>query len=95
MVTYFLLHDNSVHIILFNLKKIKENYIGQKKKIWVKACKKTILWNTNYDHENKDYTNALIYVHVVLNGVIFPQISYAIIVPYARHLLPVRFFPKY
>ena len=46
------------------------------------------------DRENKDYTNALIYVHVVLNGVIFPQISYDIVL-YTRHLLPVRFFPKY
>ena len=34
------------------------------------------------------------YVHVVLNGVIFRQISYDI-VPYARNFLPVRFFPKY
>ena len=40
---------------------------------------------------HKDYTNALIYVHVVLNGVIFPQISYDIVL-YARHLLPVSFF---
>ena len=39
-------------------------------------------------------SNALIYVLVVLNGVIFPQISYDI-VPYDQHLLPVRFFPKY
>ena len=31
-----------------------------------KACKKTVLWNANYDREDKDYTNALIYVHVVL-----------------------------
>ena len=59
-----------------------------------KSSQKTVLWNTNYDRENKDYTNALIYVHVVLNGVIFPQISYDI-VSYARHLLPVRFFPRY
>ena len=57
-------------------------------------CKKTVLWNVNYDREDKDYTNALIYVHVVLNGAIFPQISYDIVL-YARHLLPVRFFPKW
>ena len=61
--------------------------------MWVKACKKTVLWNANYDRENKDYTNALIYVHVVFNGVIFPQISYDIVL-YARHLLPVRFFSQ-
>ena len=58
------------------------------------SVQKTVLWNANYDREDKDYTNALIYVHVVLNGVIFPQISYDIVL-YARHLLPVRFFPKW
>ena len=36
----------------------------------------------------------LLYVHVVLNGVIFRQISYDI-APYARHFLLVKFFPKY
>ena len=34
------------------------------------------------------------YVHVALNSVMFPQILYHI-VPYARHFLPVKFFPKY
>ena len=34
-----------------------------------------------------------LYVHVILNSVIFPQILY--IVPYAQHFLPVKFFPKY
>ena len=44
------------------------------------SVQKILLWNANYDRENKDYTNALSYVHVVLNGVIFPQISYDIII---------------
>ena len=35
-----------------------------------------------------------LYVHVVLNGVIFEQILYDI-VPYARHFLPVKCFPRY
>ena len=61
--------------------------------IWVKACKKTVLWNANYEREDKDYTNALHYVDVVLNGMIFPQISYDFVL-YARHLLPVRFFSQ-
>ena len=53
----------------------------------MKACKKTVLWNANYDREDKDYTNALIYVHVVLNGVIFPQISYDIVLYFfLKHL---------
>jgi len=33
------------------------------------------------------------YVHVVLNGVICPQILYDIVL-YARHFLLVKFFPK-
>ena len=32
-----------------------------------------------------------VHVHVVLNGVIFPQTLYGIIA-YARHFLPVKFF---
>ena len=42
----------------------------------------------------KTTTLRTLYVHVVLNGVIFRQIAYDI-VPYARHFLPVKFFPKY
>ena len=34
-----------------------------------------------------------LYVHVVLNGVMFPQILYDI-VPYARHFLLVKFFSQ-
>ena len=35
-----------------------------------------------------------LYVHVALNSVMFPQILYDIVL-YARHFLPVKFFPKY
>ena len=42
----------------------------------------------------KTTTIQMLYVHVVLSGVIFRQISNDI-VPYARHILPVKFFPKY
>ena len=42
----------------------------------------------------KTTTIRTLYVHVVLNGVIFPQILYDI-VPYARKFLPVKYFPKY
>ena len=34
-----------------------------------------------------------LYVHVALNSVMFPQILYDI-APYARHFLPVKFFPS-
>ena len=35
-----------------------------------------------------------LYVHVVLNSVMFPQILYDTVL-YARHFLPVKFFPEY
>ena len=36
---------------------------------------KNILWNANYESKNNDYRN----VHTILNGVIFRQISYDIV----------------
>ena len=35
-----------------------------------------------------------LYVHVVSNSVMFPQILYDIVL-YARHFLPAKFFPEY
>ena len=35
-----------------------------------------------------------LYVHVVLNSVMFPQILYDIVL-YARHFLSVKFIPEY
>ena len=78
---YFLLHNNSVHTFLLCLKKCK------------KECIKLLLCEANYHHENNDSTNAF-NVHVALNSVMFPQILYDI-VPYARHFLLDKFFPKY
>ena len=46
---YFLSHNSSVHILLFNLKKIEKNFIGQKKDIGESAQKNS---------ENNVYTNA-------------------------------------
>ena len=45
----------------------------------------------NYDRENNDMRT--LYVHVVSNGVIFPQISFNI-VPYALHFLSIKLFPQ-
>ena len=41
----------------------------------------------------KTVTLRALYVHVVLNSAIFPQILYDIVL-YARYFLPVKFFPK-
>ena len=42
----------------------------------------------------KTTTLRTLYVHVVLNNAMFPQILHDIVL-YARHFLPVKFFPKY
>ena len=55
---YFLLHNNSVHIILLNLKKTKKFY-RKEKKIQAKACMKPLLCDANYDPKSNDSTNAL------------------------------------
>ena len=81
MVTYiFLLHNNSGHIIHFNLTKFKNFYLTEKK-ILVKSGTKPLLWNVNYDRGNNDYTNAL-------NPRCFKWCDYDI-VPCTRHFLPV------
>ena len=88
MATYiFLSQDNSVRNILYNLKKTLSN---RKKDGWKRAKKR---YSGMQIMIAKTTTIPTLYVHVVLNGVIFRQISY--IVPYARHLLPVKFFSKY
>ena len=68
---YFLLHENSVHIILFILKKIKSFYRVEKRYRWKRAQN----WHSGMQiMPAKTTTIRALYVHVVLNGVIFPQI---------------------
>ena len=55
MTSIFLLHDNSVHIILFNLRTKK---LSDGKKDIGKSVHKTVTLGFNYDRENA-YTNAL------------------------------------
>ena len=57
---YFLLHNNSVHIILLNSKKEKiTKKLSEGKKDIGGSVQKTVVWNANYDCENNDCTNAL------------------------------------
>ena len=51
---YFLLHNNSVHTILLNLRKNLKNLSGGKKN-----DTKPLLCEANYDRKNNDSTNAL------------------------------------
>ena len=41
----------------------------------------------------KTMTLQSLYVHAVINSVMFPQLFYDIVL-YARHFLPVKVFPK-
>ena len=60
----------------------------------MKECAKPlpVLCDTNYDRKNNVSTNALRPRR--LNGMIFPQILFDIVL-YARHFLPVKFFCEY
>ena len=70
---YFLLLNNSVHIIFFNLKKFKTFLSEGKKDIGESVQKKKRIM------ECKTTTMRTLYVRVDLNGVIFRQISYDIV----------------
>ena len=59
---YFLLHNNSVHIILLNLKKTLKFY-RKEKKIQAKGVHKTFTLAAK---------TTLLYYHAVLNSVMFP-----------------------
>ena len=48
------MHNNSVHIILRNLKKNNKKFYQKEKKIWVKDCTKSLLCDVNYDRENNN-----------------------------------------
>ena len=50
---YFLLHNNSVHIVLLNLKENSKKLSEGKK---VKECTKALLCDANYDCKNNDST---------------------------------------
>ena len=84
---YFLLLNNSVHIIFLNLKKFKKILLEGKKDIGERV-QKNVLLNANYDRE-------MLYVHVVLNGESFPQISYDIFHLLDTFYLAGFFSPSY
>ena len=76
------------HIILFNLKKIKQILSDRKKRYRWKRAKNR--YSGMQIITAKTTTIRTLYVHVVLNGVIFRQISYNT-VPHALHFLLVKF----
>ena len=87
---HFLFHKNIVHIILLNLEKKIEKFVGRKKRYSRKRA--TNRYSNMQIMTTKTTTLPTFYVHVVLNCVICPQILYDIVL-YARHFLTVKFFP--
>ena len=79
-------------IQFFRSNRILKKVLSDRNKIQVKACKKTFSGMPIMTARTTTI-RTLLYVHVVLNGVIFRQIYD--IAPYARHFLPVKIFPKY
>ena len=54
---FFLTHNNSEHIILFNLKKKSKKFLSDEKKKDIGGSvqkKKNLFWNANYGRENND-----------------------------------------
>ena len=88
---YFLLHKNIVHIILLNLEKKRKKFVGRKKRYSRKRAQNR--YSNMQIMTTKTTTLRTLYVHVVLNCVICPQILYDIAL-YAPHFLLVKFFPK-
>jgi len=87
---YFLLQKNIVHIILFNCLKIQKKFSEGKKKRRKRAPNR---YSNMQIMTRKTTTLRTFYIHVVLNGVICPQILYDIVL-YAQHFLLVKFSPK-
>ena len=75
----FLLHNNIVHIILFNLisKKLKIFIAYRKKERWKRTQNRYCRIQTTM--EKLATTTRMLYVHIILNGVIFLQILYDIV----------------
>ena len=83
---YFLLHKNIVNIILLNLEK---KIVGRKKRYSRKRAQNH--YSNMQIMTKKTTTLRMLYICVVLNCVIRPQILYDVVL-YARHFLPVKFF---
>ena len=66
--------------------------MSEGKKDIAESVRKTVYSNMQI-MTRKTTTLRTLYVHVVLNGVIFPQILYDNVL-YARHFLLVKVFPK-
>ena len=74
---YFLLHNNSVHIVFLNLKENLKNFVGRKKRYRQKSVRNH--YSVMQIMNAKITTLRTLYVHVVSNSVMFPQLLYDIL----------------
>ena len=81
------IHHGLKGFIFKNIKKI----VGRKKRYSRKRAQNR--YSSMKIMTRKTTTLRTLYVHVVLNGVICPQIVYDFVL-YARHFLLIKFFPK-
>ena len=93
MVTYIFYRTIIVCILssLILKNKLRDFYRKEKRYKW-KRAKEPYSGVQIMTANTTTFTNALRPRHI--DGMIFRQLSYDNI-PYARHFLPVRFFPKY
>jgi len=92
MVIYIFYYIKILHILSSLIKKKLKTLSEGKKDIAKSVCKTVTVSNMNI-MARKTTNLRTLYVHVVLNSVICPQILHDIVL-YARHLLLVKFFPK-
>ena len=85
-------HGNLYFLLfLFHLRKFKKNYRKETKRYRWKCAQNR--YSGMQIMTAKTATIRTLYVHVLLNGVIVPEILYDI-VSHARHFRPVKCFPK-
>ena len=88
---YFLLHNNSVHNVLLNFKRKLKTFVGREKRKKLKSARNR--YSVMQIMNAKITTLRMLYVHVVSNSVMFPQMLYDIVL-YARHFHLSSFFPS-
>jgi len=92
MVTYIFYYIKILYILSSLIfEKYKKKFVGRKKRYSRKRTQNR--YSNMQIMTSKTTTPRTFYIHVVLNGVICPQILYDIVL-YARHFLLVKFFPK-
>ena len=81
-----------MHTVHLNFKRKLKYFIGRKERYWQKRAQNR--YSVMQIMTAKITTLRTLYAHVVLNSVMLREILYHFVL-YARHFLPVKFFPEY